>query len=421
MWFDEIEPLLPYIRQTGHSKETDCPLCSGQMWVLPLESDHNNVEFKCFGGCTYRAIKAEFERLLATEVVEENGHEPPEPQAPFAFSESPKKPRPQIKGFTMAELMAMELPEPQWAVPGYLCEGLNILAGAQKLGKSWLVMGTAIAVATGGRALGVIPVEQGEVLCLFLEDTKPRLQDRSRKLLKGADAPEALTMFTDWPRLNEGGDEWLREWLSNHPKTRLVIVDTLKHIRPPRGKGGSFYDEDYDVMVTLKEIADEFGVCLVVVHHVSKAQHEDVFNSVSGSMGLTGAADATLILERPRGSNAGALHITGRDVEEKAGEDAMSLEFCEVSGSWTLKGTVKECGKSDERRQIVEVLELADRALSPKEVSDMLNKNASSVRWLMRKMAEAGDLRDLGGGMYLPPNTPNSTNSEGGDQWWIDH
>jgi hypothetical protein len=87
-------------------------------------------------------------------------------------------------------------------------------------------------------------------------------------------------------------------------------------------------------------------------------------------------------------------------------------------------GTVKETGKSDERRQIQEVAELFGKPISPKEVSDMLNKNASSTRWLMRKMAEAGDLRDLGNGKYIPPNTPNTPNAsdeDEGDKWWIDH
>jgi hypothetical protein len=267
-------------------------------------------------------------------------------------------------------------------------------------------------------------VEPGDVLYLALEDTKRRLKDRLLKLLKGDEAPARLTITNEWARLDEGGLDWIRAWLRQKKEARLVIVDTLKKVRPPRGKGGSFYDEDYDVMSSLKEVADEFEVCMVAVHHVSKAAHEDVFNSVSGSMGLTGAADATLILERSRGSNAGALHITGRDVEEKAGEDAMALEFDEVSGSWTLKGTVKDCSKSDERRQVVEVAALFGKPISPKEVSDMLNKNASTTRWLMRKMAEDGDLRDLGNGKYIPPNTPNSTNTSDDEEtsaWWIDH
>jgi predicted transcriptional regulator len=421
MRFDEILPFLPYVRETGGSKETDCPVCCGQLWIQPLEGDHNEVELKCFGGCSKKKITAELARLMA----EENGHEPPiekervpeERQAPFATGARKRK----VDLYTAADLVAMEFPEPKWAVPGYLCEGLNILAGAQKLGKSWLVLGTAIAVASGGRALGTLQVEPGDVLYLALEDTKRRLKDRLLKLLKGDEAPSRLTITNEWPRLDEGGLGWIRDWLRQKKGARLVIVDTLKKVRPPRGKGGSFYDEDYDVMASLKEVADEFEVCMVAVHHVSKAAHEDVFNSVSGSMGLTGAADATLILERPRGSNAGALHITGRDVEEKAGEDAMSLQFDEACGSWTLQGTVAECGMSDERKQILEVLSLSDVPRSPKEISDMLNKDRTTVRRLLQKMLDQGEVKSAGQGSYIYPREQREQREQGDDEtpWWM--
>jgi predicted transcriptional regulator len=146
-----------------------------------------------------------------------------------------------------------------------------------------------------------------------------------------------------------------------------------------------------------------------------------VFNSVSGSMGLTGAADATLILERPRGSNAGALHITGRDVEEKAGEDAMSLQFDEACGSWTLQGTVAECGMSDERKQILEVLSLSDVPRSPKEISDMLNKDRTTVRRLLQKMLDQGEVKSAGQGSYIYPREQREQREQGDDEtpWWM--
>jgi hypothetical protein len=437
VWFDEIIPLLPYIRDVNGTKQSECPRCGGHVILEPYAEDHRQGNVKCIGTrglnkCSYGEVEAHFRELVRHareyDEPESNGHEPPAPewQPPIATGKefvpnsAARQPKRNVEMYTAADLVAMEFPEPKWAVPGYLCEGLNILAGAQKLGKSWLVLGTAIAVASGGRALGTLQVEPGDVLYLALEDTKRRLKDRLLKLLKGDDAPARLTITNEWPRLDEGGLEWLRDWLRLHGSARLVIVDTLKKVRPPRGKGGSFYDEDYEVMGSLKEVADEFEVCMVAVHHVSKAAHEDVFNSVSGSMGLTGAADATLILERPRGSNAGALHITGRDVEEKAGEDAMSLQFDEISGSWTLQGTVAECGKSDERKQILEVLQLAGRALSPKEIADMLNKNVSTVRTLLQRMLAAGEVRSAGSGLYIYPvdavDGVDDDDSRG--EWW---
>jgi len=80
--------------------------------------------------------------------------------------------------FTATELLDMELPEPKFAVPGILAQGLGILGGKPKTGKSWKVLDLGLAVAYGGRALGSIKVEQGDVLYLALEDTARRLQDR---------------------------------------------------------------------------------------------------------------------------------------------------------------------------------------------------------------------------------------------------
>jgi hypothetical protein len=323
-----------------------------------------------------------------------------------------------IEGHTAAAIVAMVLPDPKWAIPGILCEGLNILAGGQKLGKSWLALSVCIAIASGGRALGKIEVLQGDVLYLALEDTLRRLQDRLLKLMQGEVAPERLTIYTEWPRLDEAGLEWLRKWLTQHPEARLVVIDTLKKIRPPRSKNGSVYDEDYDFMGELKRLADEFEVAFLVLHHVRKASAEDVFDTVSGSIGLTGAADATLVLTRSRGKKEGLLHLTGRDVEEQADEDAMALEWDVDTGCWTLTGKVASQMVSGERQQIIEVLETLARPLSPKEIADMLNKNPSTTRTLLQKMTNQGQI-SCQNGVYTASthNTVDSVDSVDRGDW----
>lgn len=92
--------------------------------------------------------------------------------------------------FTAADLMALELPETRWAVPDIVPEGVTLLVGKPKLGKSWLTLGFGVATATGGVALGTKRVEQGECLYLALEDNRRRLQKRLTKLLSGSPAPE---------------------------------------------------------------------------------------------------------------------------------------------------------------------------------------------------------------------------------------
>src|SRR6185437_183029 len=107
--------------------------------------------------------------------------------------------------WTADELMAAEFPPVRWAVPGLIAEGVNLLAGPPKVGKSWLSLGLALSVAAGTPALGSVEVEAGPVLYLALEDTPRRLQSRMRKILDGRRAPHGLTLATTCPPLPEGG------------------------------------------------------------------------------------------------------------------------------------------------------------------------------------------------------------------------
>ncbi|SDM39655.1 AAA domain-containing protein [Nonomuraea maritima] len=126
---------------------------------------------------------------------------------------APGQPVPFRTSWTADELMAMTFPEPRWAVPGIIAEGLSLLAGPPKVGKSWLSLGLGIAVASGSKALEAIELEPGPVLYLALEDTARRLQNRMGKILSGQPAPKDLTLATTCPTLPQGGDEAIARWL----------------------------------------------------------------------------------------------------------------------------------------------------------------------------------------------------------------
>ncbi|MCI0461958.1 MAG: helicase RepA family protein [Gemmataceae bacterium] len=315
---------------------------------------------------------------------------PSEPQ------EGPEPPPP-VETFTAAELMAMELPEPRWAVEGILPEGLCVLAGKPKLGKSWLALNLALAVAEGGVVLGQVPVEPGRVLYLALEDTKRRLKGRLGKLLARTEAaaPGALTMARTWPRQDGGGWLALEDWLDRHPETRLVIIDTWPKFRPLK-KRGDDYQQDYDHAAEVKKLADRYGVTILIIAHCRKLEAEDPVDSVSGTLGLTGVADAVLVLRRERGQHDAALFVSGRDVEEEEHALQWDPAYC----LWSLLGKADDYRLSKERQAAIDLLGRAGKPLTPTEAAPLLGKKPNAVKFLLWSMAKDGQVTALGDGTY---------------------
>lgn len=302
--------------------------------------------------------------------------------------------------FTAAELMGRDFPEPRWAVPGLLAEGLNLLVGAPKLGKSWLVLGLGVAVASGGMALGKIPVEQGSVLYAALEDNPRRLQSRLRAVLQGDDVPADLHITTSLPR-GEQMVELVAEWLVAHPDARLVIVDVLRKVTP-RTDGRNIYEADYDAMSSLKQLADTHKVAVVAVHHTRKSADEgDVFNEVSGSTGLTGAADAILIAKRARNTSEAVLHVTGRDITEQDYGLTWHVETC----SWQLlEEPAMVAGMGSTRRTLLAWV-AEHQGDTPTLMAEGTGVALPTVKQTVRRMVEDNQLDTDGEGHYFPLNT----------------
>lgn len=306
--------------------------------------------------------------------------------------------------WTAAELVTADFPDPRWAVPGLLAEGVNLLAGAPKVGKSWAALNIAVAVASGGRALGKIDVTSGDVLYLALEDTPRRLAERLRKVLGPDPAPRGLAFATASPSLPDGGAAKIGDWLTEHPCARLVIVDVFARIRGRSSDNASAYDLDYAAMSALKQIADRHRIALLVVHHTRKAASEDFLHEVSGTNGLAGAADAVLVLKRMRGSADAELHVTGRDVDEHS----YALSFDADLGAWRmLAGPAGDYALGDTRQRILRHLRSVGAA-TPKEITEALGLNHNTAKVNCKRMTDDGQIDTDGNGHYFPvqPVTP---------------
>ncbi|MEU2713868.1 AAA family ATPase [Streptomyces sp. NPDC007205] len=321
---------------------------------------------------------------------------PTDPQT--APETPPKRERPRT-AWTADQLMAADFPEPKWAVPGILAEGVTLLAGPPKVGKSWLSLGLGLSVGSGGKAFDSVPVQGGPVLYLALEDTPRRLQTRMGKLLGGQPAPAGLTLVTECPPFPQGGTEAIAQWLERNPDARMVVIDVFAKMRGQAPAGVSAYDADYVAVGYAKRLADHYGVAVILVHHVRKAGSEDFLTEVSGTNGIAGAADATLVLKRARGQADGILHVTGRDVDEAE----YALSFQPASGAWhLLDGPVSDHTVGDTRATILRYVR-AHPGVKPKDMAGELpNVDLDTIRRTCNRMADAGQLTKDPGGRYYP-------------------
>lgn len=326
--------------------------------------------------------------------------------AVHSFSEYIDPPRaqpekPQSPVFSAKELGQMVFPPIKWIVPGVLPEGATILAGRPKLGKSWMALDIALAVARGDYCLGDRHCQQGDVLYLALEDNRRRLQSRiDRVSVPGSSEPwpERLDFATDWPRCDAGGVEAIRKWAASKVNPRLVVIDVLAMFKPTRGSQETGYEHDYAAVKGVQELAGHLGIGVLVVHHVRKGIGEtDPFEKISGTLGLSGAADTALILDRD--GNGCSLYGRGRDIQEFEKAISFSKENCR----WTLQGDASEVRRTDERSVILHVLMDQGEPMSPADVAGATGMPRNNVKQLLFKMAKAGEVMKTKRGLYLHP------------------
>ena len=215
-------------------------------------------------------------------------------------------------------------------------EGLHILAGAPKIGKSWLALWLCLCVAQG-QPLWNFATTQGEALYLSLEDSFQRIQTRLFDLTE--DAPPTLHFAIMADTLKRGLEQQIEQFLTEHPATRLVVIDTLQRVHSA-GSDSNLYANDYQDIGLLKRLADRRHIAILLIHHLRKLHDDDPMNMISGSTGLSGAADSTFVLQKSsRLANIASLHCTGRDIPDRT----LRLELGEEDHVWKLLADSKTC------------------------------------------------------------------------------
>lgn len=332
---------------------------------------------------------------------------------PLAAAPTPR--RGKFERTSTTTIMATKYPPLRAVVPGYLFEGLTVLAGRQKLGKTWLAIDWATAVATGGIAMGSIACAQGDVLYIDMENGPRRIQGRINTLFPNErDIPNLsrLEWVTEAPQLDQGFIAELERWRLSVPLPTLVVIDVLQRIKPAGSMARNAYENDYSIWAPLQNWATSHGLAVLGLHHTKKGGADDPLEALSGSNGLSACADTTIVLDQDQ--NGRTLYVRGRDVEQK--ETAVIF----AGGLWTILGEASDVRRSDERSVIVEALTDNREAMTPSELAIALGKQPNNIKQLLFKMAKAGELYRVGKGRYWteplhPHNPDNRSNSDEGD------
>lgn len=297
------------------------------------------------------------------------------------------------------KIVEEEIPDIAWAIPGLLPEGVTLLGGKPKKGKTYLAMTIALGVAGGWSVLGRPASPPGRTLFLGMEEPRPGMRVRLRIMLGTTECPDLFSWFGECSPILNGGLEELEDWVRDNPQARLIVIDTLERVRS-ENSGSNIYSFDYKSITPLKLFAERHHLSVLIVHHLRKGSSNDPMEEFSGSLGLTGSTDCNMVLHREPNSPLGKLYIVGNYVDEQE----IPLIFTEKR-TWELSNGEQEPPKalSPERLAIINVLRQEGRPLAPLEIAQRLGeKKSARVRSLLYEMKDGQVFETEKGYMLMP-------------------
>ncbi len=225
-------------------------------------------------------------------------------------------------------LMTKPLTPIPFIVQQLIPTGLHILAGAPKIGKSWLALWLCLQVAKG-EPVWSFATEKKKTLYLCLEDSEARIQNRLFDITE--DAPDTIRFAVCAGRIGDGLEQQIEQFVCEHPDTGLIVIDTLQKVRLISNDNA--YASDYRDIGALKTLADKLSIAILLIHHLRKQHDDDPVNMVSGTTGITGAVDTSFVLTKSKRSDQRAVLVcSGRDIEYRE----LELEFDRSTHIWSL-------------------------------------------------------------------------------------
>ena len=292
------------------------------------------------------------------------------------------------------DLSKKDIPDIKYIVQGLLPQGVTLLSGDPKVGKSWLAMQMAVGVANGTQILGFFDVTDGaSVLHLALEDSEGLFKGRLQKLVDDSSCPGNAYFINSWPTFPKGLSD-LRAYLEEREGVGLVVIDCLESIRDPKTGNATLFSYDYGALKDLRGLAAEFSVAILVIHHTRKMASDNPLHKVSGSQGLTAAADQVMVLEK-NGNGRARLTVTGRAIRE----ETHNLSFDADSCTWTFISPDEATRPAQSRiKKLMKTHQ--GRFMGAKEISKELDMGYNNVRALLSTMLKNGSIVKVAKGKY---------------------
>jgi hypothetical protein len=283
-----------------------------------------------------------------------------------------------------------------FVVEGILPAGITLLHGLPKTNKSWFGQGLSYAVAGGGKALGHLQADRGEVLYLNLEMDEELLNERLKVMFPSEPPARGVKFFYEWPTIDNGFFSRLDNYVSARPYTKLIIVDTLVRVMPLETKDG--YRADARLIEPFTRFNANRGLAILLIHHSRKLSGgNDPIMGASGSTGITGSVDGILeLVKNPDDRSKGKLTRTGRRIKD---ETPLNLKWDAQLGNWSINNRAGEI--TPERRAVLTVVE--ERGpITPAKIAVVLDRPQPSIRRICQEMQAAGQLSNMQGAYALP-------------------
>jgi len=276
------------------------------------------------------------------------------------------------------DLDAMTFEPPRWLVEDMITEGLTILGGRPKAGKSRLCLQLARAIVEARYFLNK-RTTRAAVLYAALEDSDVRLQKRLRSEDECGMEDRGLLIRTDFPRYDQGGFEELADYLTYAEEIGLVIIDTAGRFLPPNKKNADPYEHATEHLGKIHRLCLDRKASLILVTHMTKARSGDYLDNILGSTGMTAVADTIMALDQT--DRGFALHARGRDIEE------LEIPLIEDGIGWRVGGA-KERLTEPENAVLSRVVMAGDNGISIGDLSRITGKDRGNLHRILRRLID---------------------------------